>query len=82
LHLPLTEGNAQQLMDQYAKLTGFADSLDVLRSIKNKGLSTAILSNGSREMLSTVVTANGLNGGFKHEVQRGITIDEIPLQAF
>ena len=47
-------------MDQYAKLTGFADSLDVLRAIKSKGLSTAILSNGSREMLSTVVTANGL----------------------
>ena len=53
-------GDEQRLMDQYAKLTGFPDSLDVLRSIKNKGLSTAILSNGSREMLSTVVNANGL----------------------
>lgn len=60
LHLPLSAGNEQRLMDQYAKLTGFADSLEVLRSIKTKGLSTAILSNGSREMLSTVVTANGL----------------------
>ncbi len=60
MQLPLGEGYEQRLMDQYAKLTGFPDSLDVLRSIKNKGLSTAILSNGSREMLSTVVTANGL----------------------
>ena len=60
MQLPLGEGYEQRLMDQYAKLTGFPDSLDVLRSIKNMGLSTAILSNGSREMLSTVVTANGL----------------------
>ena len=60
MQLPLGEGYEQRLMDQYAKLTGFPDSLDVLRSIKNKGLSTAILSNGSREMLSTVVNANGL----------------------
>ena len=60
LQLPLDESGEQRLMDQYAKLTGFADSLEVLRSIKSKGLSTAILSNGSLEMLSTVVTANGL----------------------
>ena len=75
LHLPLTEGNAQQLMDQYAKLTGFADSLDVLRSIKNKGLSTAILSNGSREMLSTVVTANGLNP----YLDKVVTVEDVRL---
>jgi len=61
LHLPLGADAEQDLMDQYAKLTGFPDSLEVLRSIKNRGLSTAILSNGSREMLATVVTANGLN---------------------
>lgn len=60
LHLTLDAETEQRLMDQYAKLTGFPDSLEVLRSIKNKGLSTAILSNGSREMLSTVVSANGL----------------------
>ena len=60
LQLPLHAHSEQRLMDQYSKLTGFADSLEVLRSIKAKGLSTAILSNGSRDMLSTVVTANGL----------------------
>lgn len=60
LQLPLHAHSEQRLMDQYAKLNGFADSLEVLRSIKAKGLSTAILSNGSRDMLSTVVTANGL----------------------
>lgn len=60
LNLPLNAGYEQRLMDQYAKLTGFSDSLAVLQAIKAKGLSTAILSNGSREMLSTVVAANGL----------------------
>ena len=60
LQLPLDESGEQRLMDQYAKLTAFADSLDVLRSIQRKNISTAILSNGSREMLSTVVAANGL----------------------
>lgn len=60
LHLTLDAANEQVLMDQYAKLTGFPDSAQVLRSIKSKGLSTAILSNGSREMLATVVTANAL----------------------
>jgi 2-haloacid dehalogenase len=60
LHLQLSASEEQRLMDQYAKLVGFSDSLEVLRSVKSKGLSTAILSNGSREMLSTVVTANGL----------------------
>jgi 2-haloacid dehalogenase len=60
LQLPLSADCEQQLMAQYAKLCGFSDSLEVLRSIKSKGLSTAILSNGSREMLSTVVAANGL----------------------
>jgi len=60
LSLPLQAGDEQRLMDQYAKLTGFSDSLQVLRAIKTKALSTAILSNGSRGMLSTVVTANGL----------------------
>ena len=61
LALPLGTVAEQRLMDQYAKLTGFPDSLEVLRSIKSQGLSTAILSNGSREMLSTVVAANGLS---------------------
>ena len=47
--LNLTEQYEKRLMDQYAKLTGFEDSLDVLKAIKEKGISTAILSNGSRD---------------------------------
>ena len=60
LALPLTPESEKRLMDQYAKLTGFPDSLEVLKTIKEKGLSTAILSNGSRDMLSVVVHSNGL----------------------
>jgi 2-haloacid dehalogenase len=75
LHLPLDEGKEQRLMDQYAKLAVFPDSLEVLRSIKNKGLSTAILSNGSREMLSTVVTANGLTP----YLDKVVTVEDVRL---
>ena len=59
--LNLTPDYEKQLMDQYAKLTSFDDSLNVLKTIKEKGINTAILSNGSREMLATVVESNGLN---------------------
>jgi len=75
LHLPLNAGSEQRLMDQYAKLTGFGDSLEVLRTIKNKGLSTAILSNGSREMLSTVVSANGLTA----YLDKVVTVEDVRL---
>lgn len=75
LHLPLDANAEQGLMNQYAKLTGFHDSLEVLRSIKKKGLSTAILSNGSREMLSTVVSANGLTA----YLDKVVTIEDVRL---
>jgi 2-haloacid dehalogenase len=62
-------------MDQYAKLTGFEDSLSVLQAIKSKGISTAILSNGSREMLATVVESNGL----KPYLDKVVTIEDVRL---
>ena len=71
----LTAENEKRLMDQYAKLTGFADSLSVLRSIKEKSITTAILSNGSREMLATVVQSNGL-GPYLDQV---VTVEEARL---
>jgi 2-haloacid dehalogenase len=62
-------------MDQYAKLTGFEDSLNVLKTIKNKGISTAILSNGSREMLATVVESNGLTA----YLDQVVTVEDVRL---
>jgi 2-haloacid dehalogenase len=75
LALPLTPENEQLLMDQYAKLTGFPDSLEVLKTLKAKNLSTAILSNGSREMLTTVVTNSGL-GPYLDQV---VSVEDIQL---
>jgi len=73
--LNLSGENEKQLMDQYAKLSSFEDSLNVLREIKNRGISTAILSNGSREMLATVVESNGL----KSYLDQVVTIEDVRL---
>jgi 2-haloacid dehalogenase len=73
--LSLSAQNEKRLMDQYAKLTGFEDSLTVLKTIKEKGVLTAILSNGSREMLSTVVDSNGLSP----YLDKVVTIEDVRL---
>ena len=75
LGLPLSPENEQLLMDQYAKLTGFADSVEVLKTLKEKKLSTAILSNGSREMLSVVVQSSGL----EPYLDKVVSVEDIQL---
>ena len=75
MELELTAEYEKRLMDQYAKLTGFDDSLDVLKALKGKGISTAILSNGSREMLATVVESNGLSP----YLDKVVTIEDVRL---
>jgi 2-haloacid dehalogenase len=75
MNLNLTPEYEKRLMDQYAKLTGFEDSLSVLKSIKEKAISTAILSNGSKDMLTTVVDSNGL----KHYLDKVVTVEDIHL---
>jgi 2-haloacid dehalogenase len=73
--LNLTSQYEKRLMDQYSKLTGFEDSRSVLKTIKEKGLSTAILSNGSKEMLSTVVDSNGLTP----YLDKVVTVEDVRL---
>jgi len=75
MDLNLTAKSEKMLMDQYAKLTSFDDSLKVLKTIKEKDLSTAILSNGSREMLTTVVESNAL----KPYLDQVVTIEDVRL---
>ena len=75
MNLNLSSDYETRLMEQYAKLTSFNDSLNVLKHIKEKGVSTAILSNGSREMLDTVVESNGL----KPYLDKVVTIEDIRL---
>ena len=75
MDLELSSVNEKRLMDQYAKLTGFPDSLNVLKTIKERGIATGILSNGSREMLATVVQSNGL----EPYLDKVVTIEEVRL---
>ncbi len=75
MNLNLSADHEKRFMDQYARLTSFDDSLKVLRAIKEKGISTAILSNGSKEMLATVVESNGL----KPYLDKVVTIEDVRL---
>lgn len=49
-----------RLLDAYFKLDAFPDALPALRALKAKGHKTAILSNGSPDMLTGAVDAAGL----------------------
>jgi len=54
--------NETALMDQYAKLTAFAESLGVLQALRERQVTTAILSNGSEDMLRSAVGSAGMDG--------------------
>jgi len=75
MELDLTQVREQRLMAQYAMLSSFEDSLTVLQTLKDRGFATAILSNGSTEMLSTVVDSNGL----KPYLDKLISVEEVRL---
>ena len=75
LALDLTARAEDALMGQYAKLTAFPDAAEVLATLKAKGLSTAILSNGNRTMLSDLVASAGLSAG----LDRVVTVEEVRL---
>jgi 2-haloacid dehalogenase len=49
-----------KLLDAYFKLDAFADARATLKSLKDRGFPTAILSNGSPRMLDAAVQAAGL----------------------
>ncbi|MBK0391905.1 haloacid dehalogenase type II [Ramlibacter algicola] len=66
LALDLTPEREERLMDQYRHLTAFEDSLDVLRSLKARGITTGILSNGDPPMLDSAIRSAGLAGLLDH----------------
>jgi 2-haloacid dehalogenase len=68
--------NIAALMGQYAKLTPFPENLGVLQRLKERGITTATLSNGSPEMLNTAVTHAGMSELIDHI----ISVD--PLRLF
>ena len=68
-------GVVEELMRQYARLNPFPENLPVLENIKKAGLTTAILSNGSPEMLESVVA----NAGMVDLLDHAISVDSIRL---
>ena len=62
-------------MQQYAHLKPFSENLAVLQKIKDLGLITAILSNGSPEMLDSAVKSAGM----EHLMDHVISVDAIRL---
>lgn len=60
LGLAHTTANEEALMAQYAELTAFPENLGVLQALRQRGIATAILSNGSPEMLQSAVRSAGM----------------------
>ncbi len=57
LHSPALR---ERLMNLYLSLEAFADVPETLRRLKERGIITAILSNGTQRMLASAVQASGL----------------------
>jgi 2-haloacid dehalogenase len=71
-----SSGNViDDLMQQYAHLKPFSENLPVLKSLKKAGLTTAILSNGSPDMLASAVASAGMKDLLDH----CISVDTIRL---
>ena len=75
LSLDRQSGQVEKLMQQYARLTPFSENLAVLQKIKALGLTTAILSNGSVDMLTSAVASAGMEAVLDHV----ISVDPIRL---
>ena len=75
LKLDRKGGVVEELMRQYARLNPFPENLSVLKNIKKAGLTTAILSNGSPEMLESAVA----NAGMSELLDHLISVDLIRL---
>jgi len=75
LKLTRSSGQVEKLMQQYAHLSPFAENLAVLQKIKAMGLTTAILSNGSLDMLTSAVKSARMEDVLDHI----ISVDSIRL---
>ena len=75
LKLDRRSGQVEKLLQQYAHLTPFQENLAVLKKIKGMGLTTAILSNGSMDMLTSAVNSAGMQDVLDHI----ISVDSIRL---
>lgn len=75
LKLDRSGSMVKDLMRQYAHLTPFPENLSVLQSLRAAGLATAILSNGSPDMLESAVNHAGMQNLLDHV----LSVDTIRL---
>ena len=75
LKLHRDASTVEDLMRQYAHLSPFPENISVLKSLQKAGLVTAILSNGSPDMLESAVT----NAHMKDLLGHLISVDPIRL---
>ena len=64
-----------RLLDAYLRLDAFPDARQVLHDLKARGARTAILSNGSPAMLSSIVEAAGV----KEHLDAVLSVDSVRL---
>ena len=64
LKLDAVDADIEALMQQYAQLPAFPENIGVVQALKAQGITTAILSNGSREMLASA----GMNDLLNHVI--------------
>ncbi len=63
----------ERLMGLYRNLAPFPEVPGVIRSLRQSGFATAILSNGSPDMLASAVASAGLDGAF----EAVLSVDEV-----
>jgi 2-haloacid dehalogenase len=66
LRLDLSEDKCQRLLGQFARLPAYPEVLPALERLRAYGMPLAILSNGTPEMLASVISAAGMSGLFTH----------------
>jgi 2-haloacid dehalogenase len=75
LKLVHSQAHEDALMAQYARLTAFPENLGVLQRLRGLALPTAILSNGSPDMLESAVAS----AGFSDLLTQVLSVDGIRL---
>ncbi len=66
LALDLNDAREQQLMNQYRHLSAFPENREVLQALKDRRITTGILSNGDPDMLGVAVRSAGLESLLDH----------------
>jgi 2-haloacid dehalogenase len=66
LRLDLTHAAEERLLNEYRALSAFPEVRDVLQTLRARGITTGILSNGDPQMLGISVRSAGLDGLLDH----------------